>query len=115
MGKEQTIPAKGSKFQLVGEIITLATIIANTCSTDVFVDYASHVNQIEVRVWENGWKSGTPPEKRAHYYLNKGGIERELQTCKKWLTNYLLKGEKRRYENRKNIARVSNRAGTAEQ
>lgn len=50
------------KMQLVLDIMQLAVEISKNTKTDVFVEYAGHVDQLGVRIYEDGW------ENREEYY-----------------------------------------------
>jgi len=56
-------------MQLVLDIMRLGVEISQNTTTDVFVDYSGHVDQLEVRIYESGWEKD-----KEHYskdiYLN---------------------------------------------
>ena len=43
------------KLELVRQILTQAIEISTNSIIDIFVDFASHVNTVSVRVYLNGW------------------------------------------------------------
>lgn len=43
------------KLELVRQILTQAIEISTSSIIDIFVDFASHVNTVSVRVYLNGW------------------------------------------------------------
>ena len=49
-------------MQLVLDIMRLGVEISKNTKTDVFVDYSGHVDQLSVRIYEDGW------EKDKEYY-----------------------------------------------
>lgn len=48
--------------ELVLDIMKLGVEISKNTKTDVFVEYAGHVDQLSVQIFENGW------ENREEYY-----------------------------------------------
>ena len=53
------------KMQLVLDIMQLGVEISKNTKTDVFVDYAGHVDQLLVRIYEDGWRKDVE-----HYIRN---------------------------------------------
>ena len=57
------------KMQLVLDIMRLGVEITKNTKTDVFVEYIGHVDQLSVRIYEDGWENS-----KEHYskdiYLN---------------------------------------------
>lgn len=45
------------RAKLAGEITTLAALITNSTEMDVFVQYSAHVDNLEIDLYQNGWKS----------------------------------------------------------
>ena len=45
-------------MKLVLDIMQLAVEISENTKTDVFVEYAGHVDQLSVRIYEYGWRKG---------------------------------------------------------
>lgn len=43
------------KKEIAAELIQKAVEVTNTTNHDVFVDYAPHVNWIDIRIYHNGW------------------------------------------------------------
>lgn len=46
------------KMQLVLDIMQLGVEISQNTTTDVFVEYAGHVDQLSVRIYKSDWKKG---------------------------------------------------------
>ena len=57
------------KMQLVLDIMRLGVEISQNTTTDVFVEYSGHVDQLSIRIYEDGWEKD-----KEHYskdiYLN---------------------------------------------
>jgi hypothetical protein len=64
------------KMQLVLDIMQLGVEISQNTTTDVFVEYSGHVDQLSVRIYEDGWKKN-----KKHYskdiYLNTKAYQTE--------------------------------------
>ena len=58
-----------NKMQLVLDIMRLSVEISKNTKTDVFVSYAGHVDQLSVRIYEDGWGEGKEPYSK-DIYLN---------------------------------------------
>ena len=43
------------KMQLVLDIMRLGVEISQNTTTDVFVEYSGHVDQLSIRIYEDGW------------------------------------------------------------
>lgn len=78
--------------KLLSDIQTLAIEITTKTKHDVFVDYAGHVNTINIRICYGGWVPDMYTEDLLYLSLN-GPHEkfRELKSCKRTLEK-LLKG-----------------------
>ena len=64
------------KMQLVLDIMQLGVEISKNTKTDVFVEYIGHVDQLSVRIYEDGWENS-----KEHYskdiYLNTKAYQTE--------------------------------------
>jgi hypothetical protein len=58
------------KAALAARIIRKAVEISNTTPHDVFVGYSPHVDLIEVRMFEGGWKRDSFPDKELRVYFD---------------------------------------------
>jgi len=56
-------------MKLVLDIMQLAVEISENTKTDVFVDYAGHVDQLRMRIYVDGWEDGKEHYSR-NIYLN---------------------------------------------
>ena len=56
-------------MQLVLDIMRLGVEISQNTTTDVFVEYSGHVDQLSVRIYESGWEKGVEHYSR-DIYLN---------------------------------------------
>ena len=45
------------KMKLVLDIMQLGVEISKNTKTDVFVNYAGHVDQLSIRIYEDGWEN----------------------------------------------------------
>jgi uncharacterized protein (DUF849 family) len=56
-------------MKLVLDIMQLGVEISKNTKTDVFVEYSGHVDQLSVRIYDDGWKKSMEPYDR-YVYLN---------------------------------------------
>ena len=63
------------KMQLVLDIMRLGVEISQNTTTDVFVEYCGHVDQLRVRIYVDGWEGG-----KEHYSRNVYLDETERRT-----------------------------------
>lgn len=75
--------------QLVGEISNLAHRITATTKTDVFVSYSAHVKQIDIDIFENGWREKSKDKKNLKTYLDCTGSIINLESIINELKKYL--------------------------
>jgi hypothetical protein len=54
------------KMQLVLDIMQLGVEISENTKTDVFVEYAGHVDHLSMRIYEDGWEK----DKEEYYSRN---------------------------------------------
>ena len=63
-------------MKLVLDIMQLGVEISQNTTTDVFVEYIGHVDQLSVRIYKGGWEKG-----KEHYskdiYLNTKAYQTE--------------------------------------
>lgn len=52
-----------NQMVLFNEIIRLALLLNNLSKHDVVINYSGHVNEIEFRIFENGWRKFSDPDK----------------------------------------------------
>jgi hypothetical protein len=65
------------KMQLVLDIMQLGVEISQNTTTDVFVEYAGHVDGLYVRIYESGWEDGEEHYSRIVYLDIKLGRSEE--------------------------------------
>jgi hypothetical protein len=58
------------KMQLVLDIMQLGVEISQNTTTDVFVEYAGHVDSLDIRVFYGGWSEDRSADYTKCVYLN---------------------------------------------
>lgn len=76
------------KLELAQQILTQAIEISSNSSIDVFVDFASHVNLITVKVFLNGWSEGVREDYRKDIWFSVFSEDRCLTELNE-ITKYL--------------------------
>ena len=64
-------------MQLVLDIMRLGVEISKNTTTDVFVEYAGHVDLLCVKIYKGGWEKGKDEELYKNIYLNANGYRTE--------------------------------------
>ena len=64
-------------MQLVLDIMRLGVEISQNTTTDVFVEYSGHVDQLSVRIYESGWEKDKEHYSRDVYLDIKLGCSEE--------------------------------------
>lgn len=85
---------KRKKLELVQRILKQALEISTNTSIDVFVDYASHVKSISVKVFLKGWCNQNNPDLNESIYIDNDYIEPECIEKLKEIEKYLKNIEK---------------------
>jgi hypothetical protein len=74
-----------SEAQIFGELSALAALITNNknCKTQIFIEYAGHINEIDIRVFLDGWGINKNPTFTFRGYLtNDSFTVQKLRECK---------------------------------
>ena len=58
------------KMQLVLDIMQLAVEISENTKTDVFVNYAGHVDELGIMIFYSGWSAGRNADYKKSTYLD---------------------------------------------
>ena len=58
------------KMQLVLDIMKLGVEISKNTKTDVFVNYAGHVDELGTMIFHGGWSDGRSADYKKSIYLN---------------------------------------------
>ena len=74
------------KLELVGQILTQAIEISTNSIIDVFVDFASHVNSLYVRVYLDGWNFEDKPNFNDYVRLDSNDCIEKLNYIKEYLS-----------------------------
>lgn len=72
-------------LELVRSILTQAIEISHNSIIDVFVDYASHVDSITVRVYLKGWSENLEKDFYRYVYLTDKDSLEQLNYIDKYL------------------------------
>ena len=77
--------------QLVGEITSLAVFLTMNTDMAVFIDFAAHVEVLDVRIYEQGWEKNVLPTDVLQVKLKHSSSAKELREIKKILKEYIDK------------------------
>lgn len=58
------------KMQLVLDIMKLGVEISKNTKTDVFVNYAGHVDELGIMIFHGGWSGGRNADYKKSIYLD---------------------------------------------
>lgn len=73
------------KIELVLDILTQSIQISNNSIIDIFVEFASHTNEVNIRIYLKGWGLQPSPDVRRTIYLNWEESQEELQEVIEYL------------------------------
>lgn len=80
---------KASQILLVTKVTRMVLLINNSTAHDLFFYFSGHVNDFELRVYENGWREKTGPTKRME--ANEANIEDKLNEMLSYLNDLYMK------------------------
>lgn len=80
-------------YQLIGEIMALATIINSNTKSNVFTRFFGHVNIVVIEIFLHGWEKGKDNDIYEELYIDKPDSFKKLNLIKQQLLKIVLENK----------------------